>query len=329
MKKPFRISEIKLDNILYSNPVIKDDKKNIFLKYNNSTKKQQFLIQTPELTCLSTPKLKNDIYEITVELNGNSSKKVSNLINFFDNLDDKINKLGNQNSKWFKNKKSLYKKIIRNEDSETRLLKLKVKKNNIPKYLKVTRNKQSDIALIEDIQKGNKIKLVLDIFGLWIREKNNVSYYGIYLKPVLIDFRSEIVEDISFIEDSDSENEVLDTEFEQQYDNTETSLMNVNNLDNTEGNNIEDSVCNTFNLTIEDVVPSQNNSENIDTNIKISNTSSESSIENSDNYNEDSDSDDNSNPINIITNYNNDNSDSSSLGNIENFNLTSEANFNE
>ena len=98
MKKPFRISDVNLENILYSNPVVKDDKTNILLKYNNNNKKQQFLIQTPELVSISKPVLgKNNIYEINISLTSKSTKKINNLLNFFKNLDSKIEKLGEEN----------------------------------------------------------------------------------------------------------------------------------------------------------------------------------------------------------------------------------------
>jgi hypothetical protein len=176
MKIPFRISDINIDNILYSNPVINDDKTNILLKYNKDNKKQQFLIQTPELVCLSSPVLKNDIYEINVGLQAKSSKKINSLLDFFSSLDDKMQKLGQNNDNWFNNKKRVYRKIVREDDSYPNgVLKLKVKKENIPKYLKVTKNKQAESANINDINAGYKIKLVIDIFGLWIRKNKDVS----------------------------------------------------------------------------------------------------------------------------------------------------------
>lgn len=367
MKKPFRISEIKLDNILYSNPVIKDDKTNILLKYNSNDKKQQFLIQTPELVSISKPKLNKDVYEINVGLQTKSSKKIANLLKFIENLDNKIESLGKNNNEWFNGNNAIYKKLVRSDPNYPNgILKLKVKKNNIPKYLKVTKNKQAENGLLEEINDASKIKLVIDIFGLWIRKRNNSYYYGIYLKPVLIDYREEIVEDISFIEDSDSDNEnineILDTEFEQQYDNTETSVMNLNNnlkIDHSLTENV-DSAINSINLTIEDInnmsdkikVSSNNisekedtdntgntdlteNTENTDNTDNINNimkrdSTSDSSVNSQNNFIEDSDSDENIG-INIIGNYDNSNykkdevNSSSSAEEINNFHLTSEA----
>ena len=345
MKKPFRTSEINFDNILYSNPVIKDDKTNILLKYNVNNKKNQFLIQTPELVALSKPKLNKDVYEINVGLESKSSKKINNFLKFIENLDSKIENLGKNNSDWFGKSDNFYKKIIREDPKfPNGVLKLKVKKNNIPNFLKVTKNKQSDESLLENINEGSKIKLVVDIFGLWLRKKNNTYYYGVYLKPVLVDHREEVIENISFIEDSDSDNdnvnEILDTEFEQQYDNTETSVMNLQKLTmSNEKNNdveLEDSVINPISLTIEDL-----NTNNFSNKIKslssdntdnssvldelLNNQQSDTSGEVENKFIEESDSDDNNNTMNMIANYDNNNSEnSSSIDDSDNFNLTSE-----
>ena len=177
---------------------------------------------------------------------------MNTLLNFIKSIDDKMQNLAKNNKEWFNNEKSVYRKIIRDsENFKNGILKLKVKKNSIPKFLKITKNRQSDAALLSDIKEGNKIKLIIDFFGLWIRKKNNTYYYGLYLKPILIDYRQE--EEITFIEDSESENEqekvneILDSEFEQNYDNTESSNKKSLNL----STNISDSSCKNIELSIE------------------------------------------------------------------------------
>ena len=343
MKIPFRISDINIDNILYSNPVINDDKTNILLKYNKDNKKHQFLIQTPELVCLSKPILKNDIYEINVTLQAKSSKKMKGLLDFFKLIDDKMQKLGQNNDDWFNNKKRVYRKIIRDDNNHPNgILKLKVKKENIPKYLKVTKNKQSEPANINDINAGYKIKLVIDIFGLWIRKNNDIYYYGLYLKPVLIDYK--VIEEIAFIEDSesdnDNDNDILDTEYEQHYDNTETSVMNLQNIKTNvfdmKMSDIEDSICNPLELTIENINIDKNLQNISDSESDMPNISdsdmqnhSESDIKLSENSTENkfiAQSDDNTTAM--MANYDNNNSDSSSIGNTNTFNLTTEINNN-
>ena len=101
MKKPFKISDINFDKILYSDPIKKNTKKNVMFKYSHNNKQEQFLIQTPELVCIESPKIVNDIYEISLELRSKSKKKINNFINFLNNLDSKIISLGESNSSWF------------------------------------------------------------------------------------------------------------------------------------------------------------------------------------------------------------------------------------
>ena len=237
MKKPFRISDIDLNKILYSEPVYKNEKKNILLKYLLDTEQTQFLIQTPELVCIEKPKVKNGIYEINIGLKSDSSKKLDELINFFEMLDKKIVNLCESNNEWFDGKQKYFNKIVREDINYSKgVLKLKVKDSNISKYLKVTKNKQKDVSNLDSIVKDSKVKMVLDIFGLWIKPyKDDMLCYGIYLKPLLIDHEDNVEEEvISFIEDSDSDNDVLDTEVvgnitdvkvTEPVNNTETSLL--------------------------------------------------------------------------------------------------------
>lgn len=248
MKKPFKISEIDFDKLLYSDPVRKNSKKNIMFRYSHDEEQKQFLIQTPELICIEKPKLVNNIYEISLELRSKSQKKINNFINFINNLDTKIMNLSNSNESWFDGNNAIYHKIIRDDPNyKNGILKLKVKNvNNLSKYLKVSKDGQKQKSSIDRITVNSRVKVVLDVFGLWIKTgKDNSNYFGIYLKPLLMDFKEDIEEEISFIEDSDSENnndvDVLDTEIEikqevvlEDTNNTDTSLLNIidtNNVD--------------------------------------------------------------------------------------------------
>ena len=100
-------------------------------------------------------------------------------------------RLAKKNSSWFDKKNNSYHKIIReHSDYKNGILKLKVKSDNLDKLLKVTKNNQMTISSIEDIEKNDRLKMVLDIYGLWIKPaKNNSYYYGLYVKPVLINFK--------------------------------------------------------------------------------------------------------------------------------------------
>jgi hypothetical protein len=252
MKKPFKISEIDFDKLLYSDPVRRNVKKNIMFRYSYNNEQTQFLIQTPELVCIEKPKLINNIYEISLELRSKSQKKVNNFISFINKLDTKIIDLSNSNESWFDGNNGIYHKIIRDDPNyKNGILKLKIKNtNNFDKLLKVSKDGQKQKSSIDKIAANSKVKVVLDVFGLWIKPgKESSNYFGIYLKPLLIDFKEDIEEEISFIEDSDSDNinDVLDTEIEAKNeddleDNTETSLLKMADTVNNTFNDVETSL---------------------------------------------------------------------------------------
>ena len=286
MKKPYKISEINFDEILYSDPIVKNNKTNVLLKYLDN--KHDLLVQTPELICIDKPKLRNNIYEINIALNSNSSK-IYEFINFLNNLDRKVQSLCEMNLNWFSSSNKSYYKIIRsNNKYKNGFIKLKIKNNNYLNLLKVTKNKQTEISHLDNIEANNKIKLILGIYGIWIKSgKNNTNFYGVYLKPILIDYI--VSEQISFIEDSDSENnnEVLDTEINCEY--PEHVINNFEPKDNqsekklstTEYNN-ENGMENNYFEEVIDKNITQNNSEVVKQ-VKIDveeNVSSEEVIDN-------------------------------------------------
>lgn len=352
MKKPFRISDINFDKIMYSEPIEKDNKKSILLKYLNGKSNDQLLIQTPELLCVEKPILKNSIYELHVALESESSNKVNNLIQFINKLENKIMELGNKNSSWFNNKNNSYHKIIReHSDYKNGILKLKVKTDNLDKLLKVTKNNQMVTSSIDEIEKHNTIKMVLDIYGLWIKPaKNNTYYYGLYVKPVLIDFKENIDEEISFRE-SESEDiindDVLDTEIDNNNEiyHTETSLFNIESkkettevdldfskfnissdmnydTDNklTEDNSDVSSDSKELNCELHEKTDKVELNQNIDEGINLDESDNSENISNNLNLEEESESSDNENDI--ICNYNNDN-DSSSISEKNEFLISS------
>lgn len=339
MKKPFRISDINFDKILYSEPIEKDNKKSILLKYQNGKKNDQLLIQTPDLLCIEKPILKNSIHEISIALESESSSKVRNLIDFINKLESKITDLAEKNSSWFNGKDSNYHKIIReHSDYKNGVLKLKIKNDNLEKLLKITKNNQMSTSSINEIEKNNSLKMVLDIYGLWIKPtKNNSYYYGLYVKPVLIDFKENIDEEISFREsESDSEeiiNDVLDTEIDFKEPNiTETSLFNVEtksevDIDFSKFNISSDmNFDNDNKLTDEqsDVELSEysNREEKSNSKEELFNLDANSSEKIEDNQEElklDDDSESSDSDNNIIGNYNNDSSSTSEKNVSNNF----------
>ena len=215
MKNPFNIRDIKLDKIIFSKASLNENSKNIYLKYNNNGKLSRFLIQTTELEIKDIQASTNDVTIILVNLKSNNNKKLNNFVNFIYKLDNHIIETGKSNPEWFYSNNVKFKGLIRQDaDCDIPYLKLKIK-NYMLKNLQVTYDKQSEKKSFKDLKKHDNIKLVLDIFGLWV----NKNGFGLYLKPVLIDIRDS--NELTFYESSE-DNDIIDTE--KNIDALETPL---------------------------------------------------------------------------------------------------------
>ena len=175
MKYPLKIQNINFNNIIYSNLNINDNRKNILFKYNNN---ESLIIQTPELINMNKPLLKNDIFNIYVKLESNN-KKLDYFIKFINNLDDHIKNL---NHPYLNNKNKIFKKTINNINNDINYFKIKINKNEKIRILK----KRNELYDITELYDNLKVKIIIDFTGIWIKKKNDIYYYGIYLKPLLI-----------------------------------------------------------------------------------------------------------------------------------------------
>ena len=218
MKNPFNIRDIKLDKIIFSKASLNENSKNIYLKYNNNGKLSRFLIQTTELEIKDIQASTNDVTIILVNLKSNNNKKLNNFVNFIYKLDNHIIETGKSNPEWFYSNNVKFKGLIRQDaDCDIPYLKLKIK-NYMLKNLQVTYDKQSEKKSFKDLKKHDNIKLVLDIFGLWV----NKNGFGLYLKPVLIDIRDS--NELTFYESSE-DNDIIDTEINIDALETPLNLM--------------------------------------------------------------------------------------------------------
>ena len=218
MKNPFNIRDIKLDKIIFSKASLNENSKNIYLKYNNNGKLSRFLIQTTELEIKDIQASTNDVTIILVNLKSNNNKKLNNFVNFIYKLDNHIIETGKSNPEWFYSNNVKFKGLIRQDaDCDIQYLKLKIK-NYMLKNLQVTYDKQSEKRSFKDLKKHDNIKLVLDIFGLWV----NKNGFGLYLKPVLIDIRDS--NELTFYESSE-DNDIIDTEINIDALETPLNLM--------------------------------------------------------------------------------------------------------
>lgn len=284
MKKPYNIKDINLNNIIFSKLLDKNFKRSVLLKYNKGNRMTKFLIQTPELKIIDLYKREN-VVTLVLGVSENN-KNINNFVKFWSLLDNHIIDVAKNNSNWFYSNNVKFKGSIRNDGEYNEpYIKLKLNANLLNK-IKVSYDKQTQIRSFSDLEKDQTIKLVLDLYGLWI----NSNGFGLYSTPVVIDIRE--TNDITLNESSDEYDEMIDTEINPI---SETSILNLNT--NTEVSEINerfssemDSVSNLIELEIEDlqnknviIENSENEStseEDINLNMIDNKTSSEESINN-------------------------------------------------
>lgn len=212
MKTPFNVKDINFDNIKF---IPSGNGKSIMLRYLQNNKQNKFFVQTPELK-ISNIESDDLVTTLYFDLKTNNSGRISSFINFLINLDKSIILNARNNKDWFSSSNIKFKGLIRYENSNEPYLKLKVKNSSLYK-LRVTSDRQSERGVFSDLKPNMKVKMIIDVNGLWI----NNNGFGIYLKPYLIDIR----ETYDLILNNSSEEDIVDTEI---VDKTETnSVMNL------------------------------------------------------------------------------------------------------
>lgn len=272
MKTPFNVKDINFEDIKF---IPSGNGKSIMLRYLHNNKQNKFFIQTPELVIskIETDDLISTLY---FDLK-NTNNSIDSFIKFLIELDKSIIQNARSNKDWFKTNNIKFKGLIRYEKSNEPYLKLKVKNSSIYK-LRVTSDRQTERAVFSDLKTKMKVKMIIDVNGLWINDNG----FGIYLKPYLIDIR----ESYDLILNNSSEEDIVDTEIIEK---TETnSILNLetetNNITETNSIIIEseinrnDFVSKNMDELLNDMTESSENSSKI--NLDISNDS-ENSIESS------------------------------------------------
>jgi len=257
MKKPYNMKDINFNNIVFSKVINNNSKRSVITKYNKNNKLTKFLIQTPEMRILDLYNVDNiNILVLAVDSNND---KVEKFIKFWSLLDNHIISIARNNNNWFFSNNVKFKGSIRNDDDyNVPYIKLKINSNLLSK-IKVSYDKQTQPRHFSDLEKDQTIKLVLDVYGIWI---NSVGF-GLYTKPIVIDIREN--NEITLNESSDEE-DIIDTEINPI---SETSVLNLN----TEVNDVDDrmssemdSVTNLIELEIEDIITNRDRiSENSET----------------------------------------------------------------
>jgi len=208
MSKPLKVSQVDLNKIIYQN--IKGKyKKYIPIDYETSGSK--LIIQTPLLMCNSIPVKSDGYFELDIPLYGKSSRKVDKFVKLLKLLDLKfINDAKHNAKKWFTGKSNIrYKSIFRDGNDNS-----KIYENGFIK-IKMLTGYDGTIVMQngkeirpEQLVVNNHIRLLLEINALWLSDEG----FGLYIRPHLIDQVVIQKYQFSFIDDSESESDILDTE---------------------------------------------------------------------------------------------------------------------
>ena len=268
MKKPYNIKDLNLNNITFSRLLDKNSKRSVLLKYNKGNRLTKCLIQTPEVKILDLYNKGNIVTLVLSMLEVND--KINNFVQFWSLFDHHIINVAKNNGNWFYSNNVKFKGSIRNDGEYNEpYIKLKLNANLLNK-IKVSYDKQTQLRSFSDLEKGQTIKLVLDLYGLWI----NNNGFGLYMKPVVIDIRE--TNEITLNESSDEDEDIFDTEINPI---SETSVLNLNTEVSEVNERLSsemDSVTNLIELEIEDMQKK---------NIIIENSENESSSEDNINLN--------------------------------------------
>ena len=247
--KPYLPNEFNLDNIIYSKVHHDSDtKKSIFL-YDKEPKKKIY-IQSPELKHIINLVRNKNYYELNLPLYGKKQSNINSFTKFIKELDNKIITDAKTNkNEWFNenNKNLRYRSLIKNIHDdyidtvefksgmfENGIIKLKITQNT-----NVTTNSQKITP--EQLKLDQNVRTIFQIYAIWI----SGDLFGLYLKPIVIDQKYKLIEQIDFIA-SESDNDTVYntdvdnlTEYNNGYNDSDESDSDQNNSDNSESNNSE------------------------------------------------------------------------------------------
>ena len=217
-KVPYRINEINVDNICYTDVKSNDTKTIIYLKYMDNNKLKNIVFQTPNLLNVYNILQKRqtpNVFELDVPLKGKSENKIGKFIRFLNDIDKKIIKDARNNPKWFSSfpqqKTMKYQKIIRDSD-ETEysdgIIRFKILKTNDFNTIVQLNNKKINLLTDDAIPKNCWVKSILEIYAIWINENG----FGLFIRPIIMDFKlnDTIVYNYKMIEDSDEVDDIDD-----------------------------------------------------------------------------------------------------------------------
>jgi hypothetical protein len=234
--KPYLPKDFNLENIIYSTVQNEPgNKKSIFLYDKEPGKK--IYIQSPELKNMVGLIKKNKYYEINLPLYGKKKSHVNSFIKFIKDLDNKIiSDAKIYKNDWFdeSNKNIRYRSLIKNihhDYIDTIEYKAGMFENGIIK-LKITDHtnitSNSEKISASELKMDHDIRTIFQIYAIWV----SGDLFGLYLKPIKIDQKYKIIEQIDFIISESDNDTVYNTDIENltEYSNINTDSEEKENI---------------------------------------------------------------------------------------------------
>lgn len=206
---PYRINQIDLSKIVYTKVKNLDKRRLIYIKYNDKNKQTPLVFQPPTLLHLYQPsKISDEYHEIEFPLITQESHKSGSLVDFFEQLDDKIIQDAKINSKiWFSgmvnNESIKYKRTIKDSEvHENGVIKLKIIKN--VDFETLLQNESKKRIKINEIDSTAWCKMLLEVYAIIISQNGTFS---LFIRPIILSFKAKEMTNYNykFLEDSDDE----------------------------------------------------------------------------------------------------------------------------
>ena len=195
------MDKISIDNIIYNEKKIKNNKIVIPIKYKDKSKITGLILQTPTFRNIKIINLKKNSYELYIPLTGKKQKKINDFVSFIEKIEKKIIYDAQINSSsWFTqdkdNKlsylKTINKKLPNNLDLSNNSNKNIIKNTNGYFKIKIYNNTCDKTILqyekknikIDQIPDDGWIKMILEFSCIIISDNN----FHIKIKPLLICF---------------------------------------------------------------------------------------------------------------------------------------------
>jgi len=220
-KVPYKVSEIDVNNICYTDIKNNSKKTIIYIKYMDNNKLKNLVFQTPTLISNNMIQCKNNIFELDIPLIGKDQTKTTEFIEFLNKIDRKIIKDAKINNKWFERftniKTMKYQKLIRTTEDSSGAIRLKLLRTDDFETIVQQNTKRINI---EEIGRECWLKSILEIYAIWINENG----FGLFIRPILINVKPcmKLLYDYKFAEESEGEGdgEEDDIEVDTMADNS-------------------------------------------------------------------------------------------------------------